>query len=215
MSSLKRYIVLDVASAPIPDAAGYLESAKAPKNYKNAEAIAAYVAEETANRLAMAATDIDLARITAIGWQTDKMTEPIVVLCENEDHERKALTDVAFAIRNEMGFTVPVITYGGHNFDLPLLMRRARYLGVPFVRLSTDRFKSDNLDVLLELSDRNTSRYRPLTFYVRRLGLGLVKPLSGEEESKVHDSGKWSELEDSVRHDVKACLAVAEWAGLL
>jgi hypothetical protein len=72
-----RYIVLDLASSALPDADNYLEgTVKAPSNYKDQAKIAAYIAEAQAERLASAALDLDLARITALGfaWTTRPST---------------------------------------------------------------------------------------------------------------------------------------------
>lgn len=208
---MKHYIVLDVASAPLPDAETYLEgTVRAPANYKQQAAIDAYVAEKTAERLLMAATDIDLARITAVGVVNDGGGERLT-LCRDEAAEREALTSLACLINQ-----TPTITFGGFNFDLPLVQRRARYLGVPFPTLNLDRYKSPHVDLCELLSDRNPQRRRSLQFYAKRLGwTDLVKTLSGAEEAQVPVSGKWEELESSLRHDVMATYRLAQWVGVL
>jgi hypothetical protein len=207
---MKNYIVLDVASAPLPDAETYLEgTVRAPANYKQQAAIDAYVAEKTAERLLMAATDIDLARITAVGVVNDGGER--LTLCRDEAAEHEALTSLACLIDR-----TPTITFGGFNFDLPLIQRRARYLGVPFPLLNLDRYKSPHIDLCELLSDRNPQRRRSLQFYAKRLGwTDLVKTLSGAEEAQVPVSGKWDELESSLRHDVTATHRLAQWVGVL
>jgi hypothetical protein len=42
-----------------------------------------------------------------------------------------------------------------------------------------------------------------------------VKPLSGAEEAQVHESGRWADLELSVRHDLTATKRLAEWLGVI
>jgi hypothetical protein len=66
------------------------------------------------------------------------------------------------------------------------------------------------------LTDRNPQRRRALTFYVRRLGWTyLEKPMSGAEESRVIETGRWDDLSASVRHDVTATYLLAGWLGVI
>lgn len=209
-----RWIVLDVASAPLANAADFIDKSaiEAPSNYKKPEAIAGYIEEEYASRVARAGLDLDLARITAIGMAGEGYAQ--VNLCRTEDDERQQLTDLALALRVDDRPTL--VTYGGFHFDLPLLMRRSRYLGVNFPTLNLDRYKSPHLDLLLELSDRDPSRRRSLSFYCRRLGWSdLCKTLSGAEEAQVFTSGRWEDLQASVEHDVEATRRLASWMGHL
>jgi hypothetical protein len=209
---ITNWLILDIATAPIPDAALYLEgSVKPPANYKDADKIAAYVAEKEAERLAMAATDIDLARITGLGMARAD-GDVISVLGRDGDNEPALLLDLVAALRSRP----TILTYGGFNFDLPLVMRRARYLGVDFPALNLDRYKSPHLDLCDLLSDRNPQRRRSLGFYAKRLGwTDLVKPLSGAEEAKVPQTGQWDELVASLRHDITATFRLACWLNLI
>jgi DNA polymerase elongation subunit (family B) len=207
-----KHLIIDVASAPIPNAADYLDgTVKAPTNY-GAEAAAKYIAEKTADKIEMAATDIDLARLTGLaladcdGWRD-------IVLLKTEPDEHKGLTRLAGILNR---YRPEIITYNGFSFDLPLLMRRAKYLGVEFPRLNLDRYRSNNRDLCEELCDRNPQRRRSLSFYCKRLGwTDLVKPLHGSEEAKVHDTGKWDELHASLTHDIEATYRLALWMGVV
>lgn len=207
-----RVLILDLATAALPDAETYLEgTVKAPSNYKQQEAIDAYVAEKKAERLAAAALDIDLARITALGFAIGPNVIDVRV-CRDEADERLLIEDVA-ALLTPMP---TIVTFGGFNFDLPLVMRRAKYLGVTFPAINLDRYKSPHLDLCELLSDRNPNRRRSLQFYVKRMGwTDLTKLLSGNEESQVPTTGKWDELEASVRHDVTATYRLAQWCGVI
>lgn len=212
MSHSPRSLVLDCASAAITGAEAYLDPVSAPSNWKDEAKIAAYVAEKTAERLQFAGLDLDLARITAIGWNDDGVVR--VDLCRDKEDESEALSSLAAMLYND--HNLRLITYNGLSFDLPLLMRRARYLGVKFPKLNLDRYRSPHVDLMQDLSDRDPQRRRPLGFYVRRLGwTDLVKPLSGEQESQVPVTGKWAELEQSVIHDVTAVYRLACWMGVL
>lgn len=207
---LGNYLILDVASAAIEGASTYIEGAvKAPSNYKDPDKIAAYIRDEEERRVTMAATDIDLARIT--GYIAISAAGSVVTLCSNDDEEREALDWLLREIDRRT-----VITYGGLNFDLPLLQRRAMYLGLKAPRIDMDRYRSRHVDLLELLSDRRVDRRRPLAFYIKRLGwTDLVKPLSGEEESKVLQTKRWVELTHSLIHDGDAVKRLAAWYGLL
>lgn len=209
-----RHLILDLASAPLPDAERYLEgTVKAPKNYVDPVKIADFIAEKQAERLAEAALDVDLARITALGFAVSDLRPDLidVRVCRQESDERLLIQDVADLVSGST-----IITFGGHNFDLPLVMRRARYLGIKFPTLNLDRFKSPHIDLCELLSDRNPQRRRSLGFYVKRMGwTDLTKILSGAEESQVPQTGRWDDLEASIRHDVTATYRLAQWCGVI
>lgn len=206
------YLILDLATSALPDAERYLEgTVKAPKNYVDPVKIADYVKDAQAERLAAAALDIDLARITALGFAIGESVTDVRV-CRDEADEMLLIQDVA-ALLSPMP---TIITFGGHNFDLPLVMRRARYLGVKFPVLNLDRWKSSHVDLCDLLSDRNPSRRRSLQFYAKRMGwTDLTKILSGAEEAQVPQTGRWDDLEASIRHDVTATYRLAQWAGII
>jgi len=63
----RRSLVFDIETYPIDGAADYLEPVSAPSNYSKPEAIASYIAKETANQLSKCALDPDLCRIVALG----------------------------------------------------------------------------------------------------------------------------------------------------
>ena len=203
-----RYLILDIATAPILEAADYVEPATAPANYKDPEAIASYVAKKTAERLAEAALDMDLARITAVSIFANG--EARTLTAEHDAEESLIRLVTCYPDRD-------LIAYGGFRFDLPMLMRRARYLGLDFPVLNLDRYRSPHVDLLDVLSDRDPSRRRPLDFYIRRLGWDdlMPKPLSGAEESQVPVTKRWGDLARSVARDVEAVRRLAQWLGVI
>jgi len=207
---MRHWLIVDVATAALPDAETYLEgTVRAPKNY-GPEAAAKAIAEKTAERTASAALDMDLARITGIGLMLSGEASA-VYLCREEADELYVLRLVAKELFNNP----TIVTFGGFNFDLPLLMRRARYLGVNFPTIHLDRFKSPHLDLCELLSDRNPQRRRSLEFYAKRLGMGITKTLSGAEEARVPETGRWDDLRDSLEHDITAAYRLATWMGVI
>jgi DNA polymerase elongation subunit (family B) len=134
-----------------------------------------------------------------------------VRVCREERDERLLIADVADLVSG-----ATIITFGGHNFDLPLVMRRAQYLGLRFPKLNLDRYKSPHIDLCELLSGRNPQRRRSLGFYAKRMGwTDLTKILSGAEESQVPLTGRWDDLEASIRHDVTATYRLAQWCGVV
>lgn len=208
---LTRYCITDIATAPIDGCSDWLEEPTAPSNWRDPVKIAAYIAEKKADQTERAGLDLDLGRITGIGvWQSD-YDKPEAWLCRTEDDERRAVQIFADAHRT---LNIPLIGYNSLRFDWPFLMRRAAYLAVELT-INTDRFKSHHVDLSDVLTHRGALTPRSLGFYARRLGLGLTKPLSGAEESQVPITGRWSELEASLVHDVTATRKVAEWLRII
>lgn len=202
------WICLDISTAPLPEAGSFVEPVSAPSNYVDPIKIAEYIERGTADRLERAATDLDLARITAIGVQD-----------ETGDSVLMADTDEAARLREVRGFIegCSIITYGGRTFDLPMLMRRAQYLDVPFPSLNLDRYRSNHVDLMDILSGGDRNRVRSLDFYCRRLAWDdlLPKPLSGADEARVFETGRWDDLRESVKRDVTAIHRLAQWAGII
>lgn len=209
-------IVLDIATAPIADAAAYIDGAiKAPSNYKDEAKIAEYIREKEAERLEKAATDLDLARITAVGlYDLADLEASGIWTCVTEADERTVLQRLAAIIRSD--YDTSLITYGGLRFDLPMIARRARYLGVSFPPLNVDKYRSPHRDLCDILSDRDPSRMRSLGFYAKRLGwTDVTKPLSGAEEARVPETGRWDDLIAAVAHDLTQTARLAIWLGVL
>jgi DNA polymerase elongation subunit (family B) len=198
--------IIDIATAPLPNVEDFLGTPKPRKGTKDAEKQAEQIAEKRQAWLETAACDVDLCRITAIGTQSG------VTLCKTEDEEREALAGEA-AIAAHQDF-LGYCTFNGHAFDLVVLQRRAKYLGVKFPWINLDRWKSRHTDLMLELSDRDKQRYRSLDFYRKRLGIEGEKPLAGADEAKVFETGQWVELCRSVEHDVRVIQALGQWWGL-
>lgn len=212
---MDNFLILDVSSAPLPDAETYLEgTVRAPAHYKDPQKIAEYIAEKTAERIQMAATDVDLACITGIAvWHVRPgvVQDSPIIETANRRSEEHLLGYVA-----EASSGARIITFGGFNFDLPLLMRRARYLNVDFPAVNLDRYKSPHLDLCELLSDRNPQRRRSLQFYAKRLGwTDITKPLDGAAEAAVLTTRNWDGLRASLLHDVTATKRLAAWMGIL
>jgi Predicted 3'-5' exonuclease related to the exonuclease domain of PolB len=217
------YLIVDVASAPMDNADTFLdgEPIEPAGNLKDPEKIAADVAKKRAARLEKAGLDFDLAVLTGVAVLGPADDQPVVRLIVDESDERDALQALGRLIagtRDDAGDYAPtLVTFNGFKFDLPLLMRRAAYLGLrEFPRINLDRYRSPHIDLWNTLSYSGAVSAHGLGFYCRRLGWSdLTKRLSGAEESRVRVTGQWAELEASLYHDVIATRRLAEWLHVL
>src|SRR5215471_10360341 len=144
-------LVLDIATSPVPNLTDLIEDSDvaAPDHYKDPVKIADYI-EKARSKFAMTgALDFDLARVTAIGTLDPALgPEPAIALLTTEAEERSCIEALADRIE---GPDLTLVTFNGLAFDLPMLMRRARYLGIAFPRIQLEHWKSPHIDVCLAL----------------------------------------------------------------
>jgi hypothetical protein len=215
-----RYLVLDLETLPIESAADFVSVAdiSAPSNYKDEAKIAAYCEAERVKRIADAALDMDLARVCAIGTHFDGVADEW--LATDEDVEREHLTELARMVAPSQHDPVCIVTFNGHRYDLPLLMRRARYLGVDFPRLNLDRYRSPHVDLYSELTMQGQLKAHGLRWYMRRHGwtdLLDADPLKdgGADVSQAATEGRWDDIAAHVRVDVLGTYRLAQWLGVI
>jgi hypothetical protein len=143
-SPLAHWCVVDVETAPDATAEPWLRPVKPDGRLKDPDKIAADVAEKReAQRLEMA-LDPYGCRLVAIGWMTEACLEPSVHLCQSVDEEAQAIRAVTEAIKRPLSVPRPVIGYNLARFDLPVLLTRARLLGVPLPPFDLRRWGSDS-----------------------------------------------------------------------
>lgn len=212
------YLVLDLETLPIDNAADFVttDDISAPSNYKDPEKIAAYVEAERVKRIEAAALDLDLAQVVAVGLQVEG-SGPQAWTSE-ADGERVLLSSLAEFLRLDV--SMKVVTFNGFKYDLPLLMRRARYLGVDFPRLNLDRFRSPHIDLYEELTLQGKVKAHGLRWYARRHGwtdLLEADPLKdgGAEVGRAAAEGRWDDIAAHCRVDVQATFRLAVWLGII
>lgn len=213
-----RYIILDLETVPVSNAADFIstDDIEAPSNYKNPDAIERYVTAAKAKRLADAALDMDLARICVLSYQRDCDSAPRVYALKSDKEEAAQLEQ----LRGVLADGASIITFNGRVFDLPLLMRRARYLGVVFPRINLDRYKSFHVDLYEELTMKGSIKSHSLRWYMRRLGwtdLLNADPLKdgGSDVATACAEGRWDDITAHAAVDVKATLRLAQWMGVV
>lgn len=221
---MPRYLVLDIETLPHPDAGKWLEplpSAEAPSNYKDEAKIAAYIAKANADAAAARdgklGLDPDCCQICAVGWYVVGTDEPKVVITKNEAEEAGALRELAEAYAAPLGQQeTRIVTFYGRQFDLPVLMRRAMYLGVKFPVLNLDRYRSPHIDVWDALTFGGALRTaHSLAFYSKRMGFTTLDKVDGADIAKLAAAGNWEAIKAHCLSDVGICHAVANRLGLL
>lgn len=205
-----KHLILDIETVGLPEASGWLddEPITAPATYKDPVKIAEYVAKAQASRLDKLALDLDCNRIVAIGHAWAEGGDPTVYLMRDEFEEREHLKMLAEHVRK----ADRLVTFNGHRFDLPALMRRAMYLDVPFPVLNIDRYRSEHIDLWQVLSFKGAVSAHSLKFYARRLGIGTLDKVSGADIGKLvaeDTTESWQAIHDHVLSDVGLTHALA------
>jgi len=207
-------LILDLETVAISDAGDYLEPATAPTNYKDAAKIAAYIAEAEAAQVSKAALYPWTARIIAAGWCETPGDVVTVRLVNADALEATLLRELADRI-NDQGYTVPIVTFNGLGFDLPVLMARARLLGVPFPALDISRFRSPHPDLLKILTFDGAIPARSLKWFAKRFGLNTDDAFSGREIAQLYEDGNWDAISAHVTSDVTLTRQLAERVGVV
>ncbi len=204
-------IVFDIETAPLELAADYIPQAEAPSNYKDPEKIAAYIADANAAALEKCALDVDLCRVVAIGWQTERDTDPSAMHLGQNVSEQLMLKSF-WNLAQDMHF----VGFNVLGFDLPVLLRRSLYLGVPAPNVQIDRFRHPMVsDVMQALSFNGALKFRGLSFYAKRFALDQMEDgLSGADIGKAVTDGRWQDVEKHVLADVSKTAQLAEILGL-
>lgn len=211
-------LVFDLETAPLPEAADYIEPAKAPGNYKDEAKIAAYIAEKNAENLDGCGLDVDLCRIVAIGWQRENDERPFALTTSSSARRQdtadglteRGLIEAFWAVatgRHLVGFNCL-------DFDLPVLLRRSLYLGVKVPPIQIDKFKHPLVtDLMQELCFNGKLKMRGLAFYCRRFGIDIPDLLTGADMAEAVRQERWTDIEDHVKADVQKTAALASKLG--
>ena len=207
-----RYVI-DIETYPLENCADFLDLSDiaAPSNYKDPEKIKAYCEDEKAKRISKAALDLDLCRAVAVGWMREDWNEPIIEVIRSERYEPEALCRFWRELDNRV-----TVGYNQVGFDLPILLRRSLYLGVPAPSLNLDKYRSPHIDLQQRLSLNGTKPYRSLNWYCKRLGLDVpCDETSGKDIGQLVTEGNWDAVAAHCRADVLKTRALAERMGLL
>jgi hypothetical protein len=220
-------LVFDLESAPLLNVRDYVDppdvsNIKAPGNYKKAEAIEAYIAEEKVERLAKferdcvekAALDFNTARIVALGVCVNGASTARAV--RDEQDEAEALEGFWAVARHRLlvGFRV-------REFDLPLMIQRSRYLGVAHLSPDLGRYaRTSTVCDLFDVLTFNDLRAealmkRSLKSFCRRFGIPVDDAVSGADVPALIAAGNWDAVQAHCVSDVALTVALAQRLGIV
>lgn len=202
-------IVFDIETAPLADAADYIEPAEAPANYKDPVKIAAAIAEKNAENLSRCGLDVDLCRIVALGWMREDEDVPHAALVTEPGAEVTVLRDFWASVGDRT-----LVGFNCLGFDLPVLLRRSLYLGVPVPSIQIDKFKHPQVLDLMRILDFNGAiRSRGLAFYCKRFGITVTDTLTGADIAQAVTEGRWDAIQGHVEADVQRTAQLASKVG--
>lgn len=201
-------LIVDIECVGIDSAEDYIEPVEAPANYKNAEAIEKYRVEATAKAIERCGLDPDLCRIVAlgVGFATGR---DAVTLCKTEDEEAMALKLLWAGVVDRKDVR-PIISFNGFGYDLPVLMRRSQYLGVPYPAISLDRYRSPHIDLMQKLTWNGAIKAHKLSFYASRFGWPIVDTVNGSQIAELVKAGDWASVESHCLNDIKQTRFIAQ-----
>lgn len=206
----KPWLAFDIETAPMPGCAEYLTDAiDAPSNYKDPLKIAAYIEEKRQKQIADAGLDLDLCEIVAVsalGRCGSRIT------MTRQEYTEAEILRCFWDIAN--GPTL--VCFNGLSFDLPILLRRSLYLGVPAPNLQIDKYRHDGvIDVADVLTFSGRMTWRSLAFYCKRFGIPHDDSVKGEQIAQLVAEGRWDAIAAHVRADVASTAALAQRIGLI
>lgn len=205
-------VVLDLETVASPEAADLVQP---DKRLKDPEKIAASIAE----RAEKASLYPWTCQIVALGWCEETDDVERVEICGNEAHEKTAIEEFLARIVDPRTSAVrPIVTFNGHGFDLPVLMARARLLGVRCPELSIDRYRSPHPDLLQILTFKGAlgkDGYRSLAWFARLFGLNTDDAFSGAFVAQLVAENNWDAIKAHCASDVRLCRQLAERLGVM
>jgi DNA polymerase elongation subunit (family B) len=212
-----RYLILDLETAPLPNVADYLDPVEAARNLKDPAKIQADIEKRTQDQLENCGLDWNLNRIVCLGAWPVEQEVPAVWICEDEQAERAALEKLVAHLATPrpdiLGFCV-------RKFDVPVILQRARYLGVKMPRISLKRYDNphvcDLYDILTFDEQPATSvMRRSLESFCRRFGIEVVDEHSGKDVAALVAAGDYQAVSHHCRADLHRTRLLAERLGVL
>jgi hypothetical protein len=119
-------LFFDIETKARPEAVARLPEPTAPANYKDADKIAAYIAEKRAEQLQSAALDPDTCEVVAISMRYYPEGETTVFMAGRDGDERNLLRQFWEAVADTRGC---LCGWNILHYDLPVLLRRSLALG--------------------------------------------------------------------------------------
>lgn len=212
--------LIDIEATAIADIESYYDDSEpieAPANYKDPEKIAAYIKDATVRRkqafIERAALDPDLCRIVYLGVWDMRFGHPLLTPAKDEYEERLALE--YFWQGYQPGMVL--CGFGVRAYDIPVILRRSLYLGVPVKPLDRDRYRSTHvIDLFEQLNEGRKHQMHSLDWYHRRLGCPPVADtITGADVPACVARGEWDAVRQHLLCDLLRVRDVARRMGVL
>lgn len=202
-------VYIDVETAPIANAAEFLEEPSAPANYKDADKIAAFKAEALTKAVDRAALDFGLLRIVALSmgaWDGSEM-EITTRLAPTEQDEADVLAWGWARVAQAFAGGGIIIGYNASDFDVPAMITRSWLLGV-MPTFDTIRRYSDPhvVDLLTMTSFGSPDRRKKLGWWAKRNGWPHDDTITGAQIPALVAAGEWEAVTRHVEDDVRTTM---------
>lgn len=193
---MDRLIFLDLETIPAGPPIDPM-SLKAPGNFKKAESIAEWYANEAPALAEQKWRDGGLdsmkGDILCIGWINNESTG---VICEGNEYDTLwRFNDLVATVMNDYKVLPKFVGWNINAFDIPWIWRKAVKYGIRFLResINRDRYKGNSID-LMQVWASDFKDYRKMSDVAAYLG--IEDRSNGIDGSKVYDLYKEGRIEE-------------------
>jgi hypothetical protein len=208
-------IIVDIETTGLSYAADFLEPVIPDGRLTDPKKIEADIKAKEEARLSKLALDRNVGRIVMLGFWTEE-TGIDMYQCNTEAMERTALEHFWDACKHRT-----IVGFNCKGFDLPFMIQRSRYLGIPHPWLDLGKYSRKGvIDLYMDLTfnegtyDQGAMR-RTLKMFGKRFGLPVPDATDGAEVPALVAAGKWDEVAAHCHADVELTLGIAHKLGIV
>lgn len=152
-----------------------------------------------------------LCTFVGVKYDTDEgeiISETIIQLTEDDEHDDlDAVTEAWGCIHSNYNERVPVVSFNGWSFDLPVLSMRAFLQDVSIERGMFDRLmmrynNQYHYDLMQILANWDRQRWHSQDFYFRLFGLGDKSDFDGSMVFEAYQNGEYERIKTYCRNEV-------------
>ena len=139
-------------------------------------------------------TDVDYAKIIAVGYKRD---DKISIGTIEKMNEVQLLEKFSNILSEEKG---PVVGYNIQGYDIPLLKRRCMYYGIEFPQVMRYR----PIDIMWELCEWKRVKSKKLIEVAMALGMEInIEILNGKDIYPAYIEQNWAFIKTHLEQDLK------------